>query len=531
MILLVLSACGAVVARVLRQPLVLGYLISGLVGSYLIGVDVGDLKVYGQLGVTFLLFLVGLELPIRELKKTGKYVLVTGMTQVIISSALGTIVGVAVGFDTVTAMYLGIAVSFGSTVVVVKYLTEQRDLQSLYGRVATGILLVQDFLAIGVLAVVSGVGLGNGGGVAAIVVLAGKVAGVGMGLWMVGNYLLPVVYKWAGSQVEVWFGVAVAWCLGVAVGVSHPVVGFSPELGGFLAGVMLALRVDRDPIVARVKVLRDFFLMQFFVLLGFEIGFVAAAINWWLVVVLAVLVLIINPLVVMTILMWQNYSRRIAFWVGVTIAQISEFSLILMGLASQKGQINETVLGTIGATAVLSIAISSYYVKYANKLYIVFTNALQFLRIDLGSSGTISADGLFNPEVVLFGCSRMGRVVLPRLVELGKLLVVDFDPVVLESLERVGIKSIYGDVGDKEFLNSIEWGKCRLVVSTPIDLDDNLRLVQFINNLKKDIVVIVVGSTRADAEVLRAAGADQVVVAREAEGLYLAKILSDIKNG
>lgn len=531
MVLLVVSACGAMVARILRQPLVLGYLVSGLVGSYLVGVDVGGLKVYGQLGVTLLLFLVGLELPIRELKKAGKSVLVAGITQVVVSATLGAGVGVVAGFDMVTAMYLGIAVSFGSTVIVVKYLTEQRDLQSLYGRVATGILLVQDFVAIGVLAVVSGGSLGNEG-VAAIMVLVIKAVMVGVVLWAVGNYLLPMLYGWAGSQMEVWFGLAVAWCLGVAVGVSHPVIGLSPELGGFLAGVMLALKVDRDPIVARVKVLRDFFLMQFFVLLGFEIGFVIGAINWWLVMVLVILVVIINPLIVMMVLVWLNYSRRIAFWVGITIAQISEFSLILMGLASRKGQIDETVVGTIGAVAVLSVAISSYYVKYAGKLYLVWNKVLKGLRLNPGVIQPTSPDRLFKPEVVLFGCSRMGRVVLPRLVELGKVLVVDFDPVVLESLEPTGVESVYGDVGDKEFLNSIEWDDCRLVVSTPVDLDDSLRLVKFIkDDVKKNIVIIVAGSTRADAEALKAAGADQVVVAREAEGLYLAKILSEIKHG
>ena len=268
---MVLAAVGGVVARMLRQPAILGYILAGIALS-LLGRNVDLVAAMGQLGVTFLLFLVGLELPIAQLKKMGRTAVITGLGQIVFTSICGYFIARLLGFNAVTGIYLGIALTFGSTVMVVKLLSEKRDLQSLYGKIATGYLLVQDFVAIGILTVLAGLRPGEVINWVNLLGVATKGALlVGLAVWA-SDKILPKMLDFLGKSTEVLFVVSIAWCLGIAAAVSWPGIGFSPEIGGFLAGLALAGAVQNLQIMARVRPLRDFFLTLFFVALGANIG-------------------------------------------------------------------------------------------------------------------------------------------------------------------------------------------------------------------------------------------------------------------
>jgi len=214
-----LAGIAGVVAKLLRQPVILGYILAGMVLAG-IGKNLDIISAMGQVGVTLLLFLVGLEMPLADLKKTGRTSVITGLGQIVITSTMGYFLARLLGFGAVPAVYLGVALTFGSTVMVVKLLSEKRDLQSLYGKIATGYLLVQDFVAIGILTVLSG--LAGGGDVnwlnLGTVVVKGAVM-VGVAIWL-SDRMLPKILDWLGRSTEVLFVVSVGWCLVVAAAVS-----------------------------------------------------------------------------------------------------------------------------------------------------------------------------------------------------------------------------------------------------------------------------------------------------------------------
>jgi len=516
-VVMVLAAVGGVVARMLRQPAILGYILAGIALS-LLGRNVDLVAAMGQLGVTFLLFLVGLELPIAQLKKMGRTAVITGLGQIVFTSICGYFIARLLGFDAVTGIYLGIALTFGSTVMVVKLLSEKRDLQSLYGKIATGYLLVQDFVAIGILTVLAGLRPGeiinwvNLLGVAAKGALL-----VGLAVWA-SDKILPKMLDFLGKSTEVLFVVSIAWCLGIAAAVSWPGIGFSPEIGGFLAGLALAGAVQNLQIMARVRPLRDFFLTLFFVALGANIGWENISRMAVPAVIFSIFVLIGNPLIVMLILAIQGYGRRVAFLASTAVAQVSEFSLIVIASAARVGYVDRNILGLVGLVGIITMTLSTYLIWYSERIYKVIGNFLKILEFRHKTEKVKGEERLKN-HIVLFGHNRTGKVLKPILEKIGKLVVVDFDPKVVEE-----IGGVYGDIADYELYDELNLNEAAMIVSTVSDVEDNLQLLSSLG--KKRPIAIMLAADTNDAVKLYKAKADYVLIPHTVGGEYLGHLLS-----
>ena len=512
------AGIGGVAAKLLRQPVILGYIVAGMVLAA-VGKNLDMVAAMGQVGVTLLLFLVGLELPLADLKKTGRTSVITGLGQVVVTSILGYFLARLLGFGVVAAVYLGVALTFGSTVMAVKLLSEKRDLQSLYGKIATGYLLVQDFVAIGILTVLSG--LAGGGEVnwlnLGTVVVKGAIM-VGVAIWL-SDRMLPKILDWLGRSTEVLFVVSVGWCLVIAAAVSSKWVGFGPEIGGFLAGLALANAAQNLQIVSRVRPLRDFFLTLFFVGLGAKIGWAGLGGIWLPAIILSAFVLIGNPLIVMIILGLQGYSRRIAFLASTAVAQVSEFSLIVVAMAVQVGHIDKSILGLVGLVAMITMTGSTYLILHAEKIYKSIGKWLVIFEFKKTRGQVMGKKDLTN-HIILFGHNRTGRVVRPVLEKLGReVVVVDFDPRIVE--ETGGV---YGDIADYELYEELNLDRAEMIVSTVTDVEDNLQLLSALK--KKRPISIILAADSADAARLYKAGADLVLVPHTVGGEYLAHLLS-----
>lgn len=513
-----LAGVFGVIAKLLRQPVILGYILAGVVLAA-VGKNLDMVAAMGQIGVTLLLFLVGLELPLAELKKTGRTSVVTGFAQIVITSTLGYFLARILGFAPAPAVYLGVALTFGSTVMVVKLLSEKRDLQSLYGKIAIGYLLVQDFVAIGILTVLSG--LAGGGEVnwlsLGTVIIKGGLM-VGVAIWL-SDRMWPKVLDWLGRSTEVLFVVSVGWCLVVAAAVSSKWVGFGPEIGGFLAGLALANAAQNLQIVSRVRPLRDFFLTLFFVGLGANIGLAGLGGLWWPAIVLSAFVLVGNSLMVMIILGMQGYSRRVAFMAGMVVAQVSEFSLIVVTLAVRVGHLDRSVLGLVGLVAMITMTGSTYLILHAEKIYKLIGKWLVVIELRRTRKRETENRNLTG-HVILFGHNRTGKVVRPVLEKLGRrIVVVDFDPKVVEE-----IGGVYGDIADYELYEELNLDRAEMVLSTVSDVEDNLQLLSALK--KKRPISVILAADAADAGRLYEAGADLVLVPHTIGGEYLSHLIS-----
>ncbi|MDF2177213.1 cation:proton antiporter [Aliiglaciecola sp. CAU 1673] len=473
--LLALAAVVGFLGLQLRQPMIVSFIAVGvLAGPSALGIVQSHehIQLLAELGIAVLLFLVGLKLDLKLIKTLGPVALATGLGQVTFTSLIGFLLGLALGLDTITALYVAVALTFSSTIIIVKLLSDKREVDSLHGRIAIGFLIVQDLVVVLAMMVLSAFGLGaqDGGETAPITRIASIVF---YGLLMLGFVLLfirylatPLVSRIAHSQ-ELLITFAIAWAALLAAIGSH--LGFSKELGGLLAGISLASTQFREAIVARLSSLRDFLLLFFFIALGSQLDLSLLGTQIVPAIVLSLFVLIGNPLIVMAIMGWMGYRKRTGFLAGLTVAQISEFSLIFMAMGLTIGHVTADSLGLVTLVGLISISLSVYMITYSHSLYAIleswfdiFERKTAFREEKLEQQQSVTG----GYDVVLFGLGRYGKAIAHYLLRAGfKLLAVDFNPDEVKHWRQQGNDVIYGDATDAAFVSSLPLTGVKWVVS------------------------------------------------------------------
>lgn len=521
---LAIAAVAGAIARWAKQPPLLGYIAAGVIFSFTGAGKTPEIKLFldgmGQVGITLLLFLAGLELPISELKKTGKISLILGLSQVSITSCLGFGIARLLGFDPVSAIYLGIGLAFGSTILVVKLLSEKGDLQSLHGKISLGLLLVQDFVAIGLMLVAGSSAGKTFAWENYALILAKSIVLVGVAVWL-SEKVMGKIMGILGKSTELVFVGALGWCLLVAAVVSLPIVGFTREIGGFLAGLALAGAMEQAQIISRVRPLRDFFITWFFVNMGTSLALDKIGSLWMPAAIFSAYVLIVNPLIVMAILSRLGYRKRTSFLTGLAVTQVSEFSLILLTRAG----LNSETITTITLVMMFTMMASTYLIWNSGLIYKKISKYLKvFERKNLQEQ---AQDKPLSNHAILFGHNRVGSVISPTLEKMGMpVVVVDFNPQIIEKLVEQGKIAIYGDIADHELYERLDMDKAKVIISTVPDFSDNWELLGEIKmSPKKRPFVILTANDQEDAERLYRAGADYVLVPHSVGGEYLADYL------
>lgn len=535
-VILLLATSLAMGFRFFKLPAILAYILTGILigplGIYAIqSADV--LHSLGQIGITLLLFILGLELKVSELKSVGKTVLITGISQVLFTTIVGFLISLLLGFSAVSAVYMAIALTFSSTIIIVKLLSDKKDLNSLYGKIAVGMLLVQDFVAIVLLILLSG--LGNQVHSTAIspwtiVLLFMKIYAVFGWVIVLSRTLLPKILNKIAKNQEILFLFSVAWAFGFAALVSSPIIGFSIEIGGFLAGLALAQSLAHYQIASRVRSLRDFFITIFFITLGMNMVFSEVTSVLIPATIFSLYVMIGNPIIVMIILGLLGYKKRTGFMTGLTVAQISEFSMIVMFLGNKLGFVSSTAVSVVTVVGAVTFVSSSYLITNANRFY---TYLEPYLRIF--EKKEVIEQHIPNQElkqhVIIVGANRMGESIVEAMLENKEnIVVIDFDPDVISRLQKQKIPCFYGDIADTEIQERIHMQNARLIISTVPDVDDNLCLLEELRKKNKKTLCVVFSLEAEHAPALYKAGANYVVLPHLAGGRHLAKILVDKKH-
>lgn len=523
--MIVLAAALGVILRMLKQPVMLAYLATGALIGYFGFFDLRNaetFRVFSDLGIMFLLFLVGLEINYTSLRIVGRTAIILGVAQMAVTSGLGFLIARALGFAQISSLYIAGALAFASTIIAVKLLSEKRDMGSLYGKIAVGLLLVQDTAAILILVVLSG--LGSGSGVAFLPVLAALAKAAflfGVMLWL-GRKILPFVFDRAAHAPELLLLISLAWMFLVAAVVRQ--FGFSIEIAGLLAGLALANSAEHLQIAHRIRPLRDFFILIFFAILGSSL--VIANVSRMILPMLAfsAFVLVVNPLIILAIMGLMGYRKRTSFMTGVTVSQMSEFSLILGALGVSLGHIPQETASLITAAGAVTITLSSYSLMHADRIFLRLAPFLSFFeRRNAYDDGV--PNERFQKPLVLIGAHRTGESIARHLPP-EDLLVIDFDPEVARDLTERGIDHLYGDIGDPEILERANLEQARLVISTSPDLRDNLALLAHVRDFPERPRTVVRAETEQEAESLYDAGADYVLLPHITSGQYLGKTLA-----
>ncbi len=525
--LLVLAAVIGFLGILLRQPLIVSFIAVGLIaGPSALDLvrSTEQIDLLSELGIAVLLFLVGIKLDVSLVRSLGAVSLLTGLGQVAFTSIFGYLIGLALGLGHVTSIYVAVALTFSSTIIIVKLLSDKREIDSLHGQIALGFLIVQDLVVVLAMIVLSAVGIGSAsgedaghGGPIATVFMSGiaLIALVALFVRYVAN---PLTERLASApELLVIFAIAQA-AMFAAIG---DLVGLGKEVGGLLAGVSLASTPYRETIAARLAPLRDFLLLFFFIALGATLDLSLLGTHVVAAVIFSLFVLIGNPLIVLSIMGAMGYRKRTGFLAGLTVAQISEFSLIFIAMGVSLGHLGEDALGLVTMVGLVTIAVSTYMITYSHQLYALCEPMLGFFerRGTPREPGEVQAQRAQGYDIVIFGLGRFGTAIGLRLRKRGiRVLGVDFSPAAVQRWRELGLETRFGDATDPEFIFELPLGSAKWIVSTvpihPTGLsheDTRSTLIQLSRGAGFRGRVAVASHQASDTERLFTAGADLVL--------------------
>ena len=516
-IALVLALCALVglVAARLRQPLIVGFIAAGiLAGPEGLGLvaETAEIELLASIGISLLLFVVGLKLDVGLIRTVGPVALATGLGQVAFTSAVGFGIALALGLSTVPALYVAVALTFSSTIIIVKLLSDKRETEDLHGRIAIGFLIVQDIVVVLVMIALTAFGdpvTADGLGREFLLVALRGAALIG-GLVALTRWVIPPLLHRVAHHPELLVLFAITWA--VALAAISDVLGFSEEVGAFLAGVSLASTPYREAIGGRLTSLRDFLVLFFFIELGVGLDLGQAGELLVPALVLSVFVLIGNPLIVLVIMGAMGYRKRVSFLAGLTVAQISEFSLILAALGAGLGHIGGDIVGLITTVGLITIGLSTYLIYNSGWLFERLAGPLSLFERRSAKEVKLPESSVSDPEVIVFGLGRLGDSIMSGLRSSGvPVMGVDIDPTVLGRWEEHGVPVMYGDAEDPEVPDALPLAATRWVVVTARRRDAALGLLHALRHHGYEGGIALAADTEADAELFERAGAEYVL--------------------
>ncbi|HEY3100570.1 MAG TPA: cation:proton antiporter [Methylomirabilota bacterium] len=531
------AAALALLARTLRQPLILGYIIGGVVlGRHLgLGVvsDEASIEVISEIGLIFLLFIIGLEIDVPRVLQAGRTILVLGFLQFPLCAALTwyALGGAVSGFSgRLDAFYVAVALSLSSTLIVVKLIYDKLEISTFAGKLTLGVLIFQDLWAISFLALQPN--LDHLGAGPLLRSLAAGAALVGMAA-VLSRYVLPTLFRAIATSYELMLITAIAWCF--LVSSVAGLIGLSTEMGALIAGLVLAAFPYGMEVVARLSGVRDFFVTLFFVALGLKMPMPSTR-TVALALVAALVIIATRALTIFPLSALLRLDLRTAGVVAINLSQVSEFSLVIVNLGVEQGHVSPDVAGVVLYTLLLTAVLSTYGILYNHQIATGVGRVLGRIGIPQWMGRRRAPRPAAPPpgrpqDFFLLGVSREGLAFLQRLEGTEtdtkrRILAIDYNPETLERLQAQGVECMYGDISNTETLHHAGIEHATIVVSSISDSflrgTTNLNLLQVVRSLAPHARIVATAETLADAEKLYGEGAHYVLIppALAAEHLY-----------
>ncbi|MBQ7257937.1 MAG: cation:proton antiporter [Abditibacteriota bacterium] len=478
----------SLVSNKLKLPLIIGYIIAGILlgdaGFKLIQLEnVEVLHLISDLGLTFLLFIVGLKLDITSLKSM-KSAFLLGVLKIIVIMGLGFALSLALGFGVAASLIIGCGLSFSSTIVIVKILSDKGDLDSLPGRVAMGTLIVEDIAAVVALIVINTMS-GNGSSLTGQLILMGKnVLILFLIVFLVGKFIIPKFLKTWAKSPELLMVISIFFAIIFAAMCDD--FGFSKEVGAFIAGMMFAPHKEfRGMISSKLASIRDITLIFFFVDFGLLVKFDHFSHLLPKILIFVAFSVLMKPIIAYILMNYMKYKKTTALKTGLILSQISEFSLIIVAMGIYQKLIDNEILTIIGVTLIISIFLSSFLINYMDNITSLLTAKFKFVdnkwqRESSFESLNSVPSAPFNNLII--GADSFGTALYEDMVETNRpVLSIDFDPINVAAARAEGKNIVYGDITDRQFLNTINFKEMKWVINTVADANHK----EFMGIIKK----------------------------------------------
>lgn len=510
--LVILVTVGvSIIMKAIRQPLILGYILAGLlVGPSFFNIihSTEIFEAFSAIGIALLLFIIGLGMHVAEFKRLGKPVFIAATTVLLTVGTLGFTVGSLMGFTKTEGIITALALFFSSTIIIVKILSDKKEANRLHGQIAIGVILLDDIVA--TLALLFVVASKNGGlGALDIGFLFAKGLILLLVLYIANTRILGKLTKFMATSQELLFLFALAWGFGVAS--LFEAAGFSIEVGALFAGVSLASLPYTQEISSRLRPLRDFFVVLFFIALGNSLQLDNLSAGLVPALILSAVVIAVKPVAIISSLGFLGYPKRVAFKAGINLSQISEFSIILVLLAYTSGLVSEQLSAIITIVAIVTITSSTYLMHYDNQLYNLFDK----IKFKMFEKETVHRENKHHKKysILLFGYHKGGHEFIKSFRKMDKkFVVIDYDPGVIDLLEKQNIPHIYGDATDIELIDELGIANAKLIVSTFTEFAVTESLVTNVHRINPNAVMICHADNQEQALHLYQAGATYVMI-------------------
>jgi Kef-type K+ transport system membrane component KefB len=512
-IVIVLVTIVSLIAHAAKQPLILGYIMTGIIiGTivpllpFTIEIHTETFETFSSLGIALLLFIIGLGLSVSVFRRLGRVSITTALSVLIVLGSIGYALSQGFGFTQTESVLVGLALFFSSTIIIVKVLSDKNEQTRLHGQIAIGVILIDDMVAtIALLFVAAGK---NGFGAPELGLLFIKGIILALALTFTSMKILPKLTRLFAHNQELLFLFTIAWGFGVAS--IFQWVGFSIEVGALFAGVSLAALPYSQEMAARLKPLRDFFIVLFFIGLGARLQIDNLASGLGIALILSGVVMVIKPLTVMFALNLFGYTKRTSFKAAINLSQISEFSIILIAVANASKLVDDQLAAVVTIVAITTIAVSTYLMQYDNVIFGKLERRFRFFRESVNREEEKTAH---IHDIILFGYRKGGHEFVKTFKQMRKkYIVVDYNPTVIESLERQHLPFIYGDATDLELLREIGVKQAKLIVSTVTDFSTNEQIIRYIHRVNPHAVIVCHADNYEQATLLYRHGATYVML-------------------
>ncbi|MCA9497274.1 MAG: cation:proton antiporter [Nanoarchaeota archaeon] len=549
-LVMLLTFVLAYIANKIKQPLLVGYIFAGIIAGPLffnILSSTQGYETFSHIGISLLLFIVGLHLNLKLIKEVGFISMISGFGQVLFTSIIGVFIALFLGYSYIASFFIAISLTFSSTIIIVKLLSDKKDLDTLYGKISMGFLIVQDLIAVVLLMIIGAFLNSDSENLYSLLIKTFAFIIVSLILtYIISRYIMPKFLESISKSNELFFLFIIMWCFGISS--LFDFAGFSLEVGALLAGIVLASSPFQFEISARIKPLRDFFIVMFFILLGSQmlppvdgienmnfserLNIVNETFSPILIpaILFSLFVLIGNPLIVLIIMSVLGYPSRVGFLAGLTVAQISEFSLILALLANQSGYLSLQEVSMITLVGIITITASTYLILNGDSIYKKLRPFLKKFEKTKLKAGISQSNEMEN-DVIVFGYDRIGFSLLRTIKKLDKkYLIVDYNPIIVKKLTEKDFRCIYGDASDIEFLEDLKLESAKLIISTIPDYETSMILIKEIKKVNLSATIILTSNDIDNALELYKSGADYVILPHFLGGEYVSTLIENFEG-
>ncbi len=511
------------IVKLMRQPIIIGYVISGILFSLYALQDMGEQVILlSELGITFLLFLMGLEFDFKSLRYYGKDILITTAIQSAVFGGIAFTLGYLFGFGIRGSIYVALLFMFSSTLLVAKWIEDKKETSTVHGKIVLGTLIMQDVLAIIGLTILSM----NAGSWQGILLAPFKGLLLLAIAFVLARYVMNTLLKFAAKYPELLFIFSLGICF-LFVELA-PILGYSTSIGAFIAGVMLANTIYHNEVSGKLKSLIIFFNMLFFIGLGYQMRLDLAVHVYLFAGILCALSLLVKPVVAYVTFRLRGYDIKTSFLSAVYLAQLSEFGIIIVAAAGAAEELTSIAIICVIFTMILS----SYYIKYDKKLFARFE---KYIRAVDRITKTKDAGIEQAPEtvhVLFFGYYEISKQLFDKASSIGKhVLVVEQDPENIEQLRKEGIPYYYGSPSNPDLFEHVKIDEVELVVSSIIDVDENIRVIKEIKHVNPKALVIVTAKNTKDSLTLYSRDADYVIYPHYLNEQHVSVLVEDYTQG